>query len=91
MLPVISASAVRNKFAEAMPLQAACGETVLKELREQRFIIRQGGQILPQIARRQHAEFLAQDARAAAIISDGHNGGDVIGLPFEGAQHRWQA
>ena len=39
------------------------------------------------IARRQHAEVMAQHARAAAVVRNGHDGGDVLCIALEAAQH----
>src|SRR5579884_192588 len=61
-----------------MPLEAATiHEAVLKELRQQVRIFREGSHAIADIAWRQNIEIAPQTARAAPVIRHGHDGGEV--------------
>ena len=61
-------------------------EAILEELRHETFRIRQRGDAVAKVTRRQHAQVAPQPPRAAAIVGDGDDGGDVVRVFFEAAQ-----
>ena len=81
----------QEQVAKAVTLQPAFAEAVLEKLGDQVFVIRQRRDVVAQIAGRQHTQFPAQLARTAAIVGNGHNGGDVAGVRLQPAQHAGQA
>ena len=62
-----------------------------KELFHEPFLIGQGDQAVAQVTRRDDIQVLADTARRAAIIGNGDDGRQIIGLGLEAAQHDRQA
>src|SRR6266849_7423864 len=68
----------QKKIAEVVAHQTAAGvEAVLKEATEKGFVFRKSDHAVANVAGGEDAIFAAQAAGAAAVIRDGHNGGEV--------------
>jgi hypothetical protein len=64
----------QKEIAETVAVQAGASmKAVLKQAREQRFIFREGGDAVANVAGRQNIELLAQAPAGAAIVGDGHH------------------
>ena len=96
---------IRQGGQKQIPETVACeavprGKAVLKEISEQVFIAGKSHHAIADVAGRQNAIFAAQTAGAAAVVRDGHYGGEVgyrLGRPafpafrdmlLQAAQHR---
>ena len=66
-------------------------EAVLEDLAHQRFRVGEGHDAVADVADRRDAQLLAQDARRAAVIGDGHDRGQVARVLLESPQQRGQA
>ena len=80
----------QKQIAEALPGKAALGKAVVEQLLHGRLGIGKRHDAVADIARRQHAEILPQHAGAAAVVCDGHNGGNVLRIGLQAAQHGGQ-
>src|SRR5260221_2065316 len=68
-------------------IESAFAKTVLEKLRHQVFVVRQRGDVVSQIARRQYTEFPSQLTRTAAVIGYCHNRGQISGFCFQRSKH----
>ena len=68
----------QEQVAEAVSLEAAARlKPVLEQARQQRGILAQRHHAIADVARGQHVELAPQPPGAAAVVGDGHDGGDV--------------
>src|SRR4051812_24775923 len=65
-------------------------EAVLEELLHQRFGVREGGDAVAEVSRREDAELLAEAPGAATIVRHGDNCHQVPGAFLEATQQGWQ-
>jgi hypothetical protein len=52
-------------------------EAVTKKLREQRFVLAEGNDAVPDVAGREHVEFFAQAPAGSAVVADRDDGTKV--------------
>jgi hypothetical protein len=64
----------------------ALPKAILEELGDQCFVVGQGGDAVPKVARGQHPQLAAQSPRRAAVIGYGDDGRDVGRVDLEAAQ-----
>ena len=80
-----------EQVAETVSAQVAfLVEPILKQLRQQRFVVRHGEDAVSQIAGRQDGELAPQTPGAAAVVGDGHYRGQVVRPRLQPAQQRRQ-
>ena len=77
-----------EEVAEALPRERPLREAVVHEPLHERLGVRQRLETAAHIARRQHAEVMAQHARAAAVVRHGHNGRQILRIELQPAQQR---
>ena len=76
-----------NRFPKECPAKPlAVLEAVLEELGDQRLGIRQGGNTIAHVARRQDPKLSTQHARTTAVVGNGDDCGEVVGVLLEAAQ-----
>jgi hypothetical protein len=69
-----------------VPLQTAPGrKAVLEQTGEQWLFGRKGGQAIADVARGEHPQFPPENTAAAAVVSDGDDGGDVAAVTLQAA------
>ena len=69
-----------------MPGQAvALLEPVLEQLGDERLGVGEGGDAVAHVARRQDAQLSAQNAGAAAVVGDGDDRREVVGVLLQSA------
>ena len=73
-----------------MAVEGAFFETMVEELLHQRLGVRERDQALTEVTRRKNSIFVAQPARRAAVVGDGHDRGQVGGVGLEASQQRAQ-
>lgn len=74
-----------EEIAEVVTAQTATGvETILEELGEEGFVLGESDHAVADIAGREHAVFPTQAARAAAVIGNGNDGGEIDDGTFGG-------
>ena len=81
----------QEQVAEALPLEGALGEAVVEQLSHQGLHVGQGFQAVSHVPRRQHPQFLAEYAGAAAVVRHRDDGGEVVGVPLQTPQHGGEA
>ena len=81
-----------EEVAEAMALETiAVSEAILEELRHQRFGVREGGDVLANVAWWQYSELALKSPGAAAVIGYRDDRCDVAGVLLEATQQRREA
>ena len=81
-----------EEVAEAVALQAAVlGKAILEEAAHERLVVGQGDEAAADVARRQHAEAVAQQAGAAAVVGDRDHRGQVARVFLEPREQHRQA
>ena len=76
----------QKQIAKAVAFKIArTGETILKQLGEKVFVFRDGHQAVANIAGRKHVQFTAQTSAGTAIITHGHDGGQIRNVRAGGA------
>ena len=94
--PSTAVMAAISRFPRAWPASPVrhappwSGEAVLEDLAHQRLRVGQGDDAVADVADRRDPELLAQDARRAAVVGDGHDRGQVAGVLLQPAQQRRQ-
>ena len=79
----------QKQIPERVPGQAfAFGEAVAEKVGDERFVVGERDQAVADVAGRQNAELFLQPSRAAAVVADGDDGGEVGGDLLEAAQQR---
>jgi len=75
------------EVAKGVPIQpGAAGKTVLEELGDDGLGLRERRQVVAEVAGREQAQTRAQPAGAAAVIGDGDDGGEMVGVVLQPAQ-----
>ena len=80
-----------HEIAQALSGEAPLAKAVAHELIHRRLHICKRADAVADVARREHAELLAQNARAAAVIRDRDDRGDAGGKALQAAQHGGKA
>ena len=78
-----------QQVADRVPAQASrlvAGETVLEQLRHDRFRVGQRRDAVADVTYSRNAEFLSQSSRRTAVVGDRHHGGDIAGVLLEPAK-----
>ena len=74
-----------EEVAEVVAAETASGlESILKEAAEESFVLGERDQAIANVAGRKNAIFAAQAARAAAVVGDGDNRGEIGDRACEG-------